>query len=75
LGLFPNPTSAYFNLLFPENTQGSYQVFSYNGQLMTEGNVLKKELRVDVSNWSGGSYFVLVQHQGGTITRTFQVQH
>ena len=75
LGLFPNPTSAYFNLLFPENTEGSYQVFSYNGQLMTEGNVLKKELRVDVSNWSEGSYFVLVQHQGGVITRTFQVQH
>jgi aldose sugar dehydrogenase len=74
LGLFPNPASAILNLSLPAGTRGTFEITGYNGQRMLEGNLQGSLLSVPVSNWSEGSYFVQIRHQGGTITRTFQVQ-
>ena len=58
-------------------TQGEFEVYSYNGQLIKRGtlNGANSSLVLDTSNWSAGSYFVRAVHATGTVTATFQVAH
>lgn len=65
-GLYPNPTSDYFQV--PEGAS-SIRVYNAHGQLMTSGD----ELFISVHDWSAGSYVVVYQRNGVTCTETLVV--
>ena len=75
---FPNPANDNIRIDWDmPMTQGEFEVYSYNGQLIKRGtlNGANSSLVLDTSDWSAGSYFVRAVHATGTVTATFQVAH
>ncbi len=69
--LIPNPTEQYFSLkmdssLIPDFIQ--MEVYSSDGKRMIQAFDASK--RIDVSQWSGGVYFVKIILKNGTVTQS-----
>ena len=78
INAFPNPANDNIRIDWDmPMTQGEFEVYSYNGQLIKRGtlNGANSSLVLDTSDWSAGSYFVRAVHAKGTVTATFQVAH
>ncbi|MDB4493576.1 PQQ-dependent sugar dehydrogenase [Flavobacteriales bacterium] len=78
INAFPNPANDNIRIDWDmPMTQGEFEVYSYNGQLIKRGtlNGANSSLVLDTSDWSAGSYFVRAVHATGTVTATFQVAH
>ena len=78
INAFPNPANDNIRIDWDmPMTQGEFEVYSYNGQLIKRGtlNGANSSLVLDTSDWSAGSYFVRAVHAKGKVTATFQVAH
>lgn len=69
LMIYPNPSTSTINISFPDTfEQGSYKIFSVNGQL-----IMKNELQrnINVSSLSSGFYFITILKDDKSITAKF----
>ena len=70
----PNPMQSEGLVSFSVNFIGaSYQIISFNGQVMENGTVLVPELELDLSKYPAGTYYLKATNSIGTITKTFVV--
>jgi aldose sugar dehydrogenase len=73
--LFPNPVDTELTMEFTDSFLGtSYQVFGFNGMEVHKAFVDNNTLKIDVSSWSAGSYYLTSTTHLGTVTRTFVVK-
>jgi hypothetical protein len=70
LTLYPNPVSNELHILenFP---QASYSIISTDGKLIRHG-ILNAQHQISIESISKGSYFLILETNGQTISRTFQ---
>lgn len=66
--MYPNPTQNAFVIQTPDSEINSVKLFSVNGNMLfnTEG-VNSKTLRIDISDFQTGIYFVEVENSQGSI--------
>ncbi|HRD37588.1 MAG TPA: T9SS type A sorting domain-containing protein, partial [Bacteroidia bacterium] len=63
LSLFPNPAKDYLNINSKDNSE--FEIYSIDGKLLEVVNTKKtKNVRIDVSNYSEGMYFLLDKSSG-----------
>lgn len=73
---FPNPASDL--IVFDWNMPlvgGSYEVYSFGGQLVTSGIASSNRVECSTNDWASGSYFIQLKHASGIVTKAFQIQH
>ena len=61
--LFPNPANEFVNLRFSDeiNELGTtYQLLNTSGKLIHSGSVSEKEIQIDCTPFTGGSYMLLI---------------
>jgi hypothetical protein len=71
LSVFPNPTNDQLNILLsdPPNETYSVLVYSYDGKLVFEKpKINTQELKIDVSNFTEGLYFLNIRSEKGDYT-------
>lgn len=56
----PNPCTTYFEISVESSSDIHYEIYSINGALISHGNFVKGEGRVDVESWTKGVYLVKV---------------
>jgi hypothetical protein len=73
--VYPNPTANALNVKFSANQLGgTFQIYSFTGSLVQEGNITSSSMTIDVQNWEAGSYFIVSNATVGTTSKTFVVQ-
>jgi len=58
--VYPNPSSGQVTIRSNENSEISYTIFSQSGQKLQSGLILDKELRLNLSRFDKGLYFIKV---------------
>lgn len=73
LNVFPNPASRYFVIETDvTNNPKNIKVIGMNGKMMYSSN-FNNSLKIDVTSWKSGVYFVQLQSQNQLITRKIVV--
>ena len=67
--IFPNPTADFVNIsLSKSNNNYSYKLFSIDGQLIEENNLINENIiKLNLSNYNAGVYFVNLYSNGEMI--------
>jgi hypothetical protein len=65
--VYPNPASSYLNIETPEDA--SVQVINFLGQVMANLQVAGNSLRLNVSDYDNGIYFVKITADSESITK------
>lgn len=74
---FPNPTTDYINILV--ETTGGYQIncsvelFDIKGKLLMNKKLNDKLMKLDMSQFANGAYFLKVSGKGKTILQNFKI--
>ncbi len=68
--LFPNPVKDFLNIRKPEGVQ-KIKILGLDGQVWREIDNMDYQMQIDVSNLSGGFYFLVVQREDEVITKKF----
>jgi hypothetical protein len=71
--VYPNPTSDYVTVHFsktPENPK--YLLFDLTGRLLEQKNIESTDVRIKLTNYSGGSY-ILKLNSGQQPLQTFKI--
>ncbi|MBM3429184.1 MAG: T9SS type A sorting domain-containing protein, partial [Bacteroidetes bacterium] len=72
--VFPNPTSGNLNIeVTPLLVNAPYEIFSFNGQKVSNGIFNQSVQTIQTEGWSKGQYFLRASNNMGTITKTFVV--
>lgn len=72
--VFPNPTYGNLNIeITPLLVNAPYEIFSFNGQKVSNGVFNQTVQIIQTEGWSKGQYFLRASNAMGTITRTFVV--
>ncbi len=72
LGVYPNPTSGEILVSIPQNdAAGSHTValFDMNGHMLSEQEVYTNEVRMDLSEYANGVYFIKINSGENVITQ------
>ena len=73
--VYPVPATDVVNVEISEELiGGEYTVINYRGKTVIEGRMLNSKEVLNVSSLSKGSYYILLQNNGISITRTFTIQ-
>ncbi len=66
ISIFPNPANSELTIFLPQQERGDFlEVVDANGRLVLRKSVHQAEIRVDVSDWPSGLYFVRFGAQRG----------
>lgn len=67
LKVYPNPSSGIFNVLVnDEMTTCDYKVLNMLGQVIDNGTIYQTEFSIDLRQYSGDMFILLVHHDKGT---------
>ena len=69
--VYPNPATSYVNINTPD--KANIQVINFLGQIMFESQVSGSSLRLNVSDYDNGIYFVKISVEGESITKRIVV--
>lgn len=58
ISVFPNPTTGNVNISFQDNFEGNISIISLNGQILFEEKINSNFIKIDLSKFSKGMYFV-----------------
>jgi hypothetical protein len=72
ISLFPNPTSTELTINVSEVTPSLIEILDLNGKLMYS-TTLTGNIKINVSNWTKGVYFVKMKNNSITTTQNFIV--
>ena len=73
--VYPVPATADLTMEFSDDFLGtSFQVISFDGRVVGRFVVAENRVRMNVSDWAAGQYYLSATTEKGTITRTFVVQ-
>lgn len=68
----PNPTPDIITL-YIDNYQGiNYQLFDFNGKLLTQSDVFSKETKINFSHLAYAAYFLKIM-KGSQMIKSFQI--
>jgi hypothetical protein len=61
INVFPNPSTGKITVRFDADFNGAVvQVYSLNGEMVTETHVTNSEMEIDLSKKAKGAYFIQV---------------
>lgn len=63
--IYPNPTNDFVQFTSPTNEEFKVDFYSIQGQLISS-NTYEKGEKINLKNWSKGSYFVVISNSIGT---------
>jgi hypothetical protein len=69
--IYPNPTNAMLNIDILEGTYDEIVVFSTSGKLLYKVENNSSNLRIDVSQYASGMYFIKFVSNGIAVTKRF----
>jgi len=71
ISMYPNPATQSFSLVSAKNETATIRVFNALGKLMhySKDVNLIKELKIDISQYATGLYFVRINNEKGSITK------
>ncbi|WP_299225011.1 T9SS type A sorting domain-containing protein [uncultured Psychroserpens sp.] len=74
--MFPNPATNQVSLVWSKPDQVSIKIFNSLGKLMyfTNGQSLVESIKIDVSNYASGLYFVTINNLNGIVTKKLMVE-
>ena len=70
----PNPCTTYFNISSESTSNIHYKIYSINGAIINQGNLVKGEGRVDVESLIMGVYIVKIYSDESVIIKKLIVQ-
>ncbi len=75
LNIYPNPSAGDVKFQVSEHLLGgSYEVISYDGKKVLEGSISSEKFEIKSGALNSGSYYVVVNGNLGSISRTFIIQ-
>ena len=73
--IYPNPSSDLVNLEVSASLlDGEYKIIDYSGRTVEAGEINNTVVSINVSKHARGSYYIHIQKDEETITRTFTLQ-
>ncbi len=68
--IFPNPSNGIFNIAFPHINElpKSIQVYAANSQLIESYQVIEQLIKIDISSFGNGLYFIEIQYPDHSVS-------
>ena len=63
--IFPNPSSAEVTLNIGKEVECTVQLYNLQGEVLFQTTTNSKQVKIDVSNLSGGIYFITITSEAG----------
>lgn len=71
--IYPNPVSSILTIETEQNCNGGIEIYDVNGKLIQSKNVDGKVIKIDVSEWENGVYFLNFEVGGRKVVKRFMV--
>ena len=70
--IYPNPASDFFTIEIPNGKSHKYQIFSIQGKLLSDGDLVNNK-KIDVSSFANGAYMISIYTDDIVYTKLFTV--
>jgi arylsulfatase A-like enzyme len=72
--IYPNPAKGVFQILSDIITSDSrYEIYNFEGKLVLQDKIIKREMEVNLSNYPTGNYFIKIYNADTYITGNLMV--
>lgn len=72
LKVYPNPTSQFLHVSYPEITSFAIQILDLNGKQIYTGTI-NKEQPLDISTYSQGMYLIILENKATNQKNTYKI--
>jgi hypothetical protein len=72
LKVYPNPTSQFLHVSYPEITSFAIQILDLNGKQIYTGTI-NKEQPLDISTYSQGMYLIILENKATYQKNTYKI--